>query len=128
MILTIDPTGAVPVSEQIAEQIRFAIATGRLEADEKLPSVRGLAKDLLVNPNTVAKVYRDLEREGILRTRPGSGAFVAEGAADSCREESKRVVTDALQSGVEKGVAAGMKAKEIRDLVSDCLGKAANHV
>ena len=77
MILRIDPTGAVPVSEQIAEQIRFAIATGRLEPDEKLPSVRALARDLLVNPNTVAKVYRDLEREGILRTRPGSGAFVA---------------------------------------------------
>ena len=128
MILTIDPTGAVPVSEQIAEQIRFAIATGRLEPDEKLPSVRGLAKDLLVNPNTVAKVYRDLEREGILRTRPGSGAFVAEGAADPCREESKRVVTHALRSGVSKGMAAGMKAKEIRELVTKCLGKAKDHV
>ncbi len=128
MFLRIDPTGAVPVSEQIAEQIRFAIATGRLRADEKLPSVRGLAKHLLVNPNTVAKVYRDLEREGTLRTRPGSGVFVAKGADKSCRAESRRVVTDALQSGVEKGVAAGMKSKEIRELVKECLGKAVKHV
>jgi len=128
MILRIDPTGAVPVSEQIAEQIRFAIATGRLESDEKLPSVRALARDLLVNPNTVAKVYRDLERDGILRTRPGSGAFVAEGADEPCREESRKVVADALRGGVEKGVAAGMKAKQIKELVTKCLGKAKNHV
>ncbi|MEN8150686.1 MAG: GntR family transcriptional regulator [Planctomycetota bacterium] len=128
MILSIDPSAAVPVSEQIAEQIRFAIATGRLEPGEKLPSVRGLARDLLVNPNTVAKVYRDLEREGILRTRPGSGAFVADDAGESCVEESRRIAAEALSNGVTKGVAAGMKAKEIRELVTRCLGRSKNHV
>ena len=127
MILTIDPTAAVPVSEQIAEQIRFAIATGRLGVGEKLPSVRGLAKDLLVNPNTVAKVYRDLEREGVLRTRPGSGAFVADDAGESCVEQSRQIAADALSTGVAKGVAAGLKPKEIRELVTECLGKAKSH-
>ena len=68
----------MPVSEQIAEQVRFAIAAGRLGAEDRLPSVRALARDLLVNPNTVAKVYRDLERDGILRTRPGSAEVLSQ--------------------------------------------------
>ena len=127
MDLTIDPTAAVPVSEQIAEAIRFAIATGHLAIGEKLPSVRGLAREVLVNPNTVAKVYRDLEREGVLRTRPGSGAFVADDAGESCVEESRRIAAEALETGVAKGVAAGMKAKEIRELVTQSLGKAKSH-
>lgn len=127
MLWTIDATAAVPVSEQIAEQIRFAIADGRLAAKEKLPSVRGLARDLLVNPNTVAKVYRDLEREGILRAKPGSGVFVAEGAARPCRKESRKAVEAAIRAAVEKGTAAGLDPAEIRELVQECLEKEKKH-
>jgi GntR family transcriptional regulator len=129
MYWTVDPSAAVPVSEQIAEQIRFAIAAGRLSAGDRLPSVRALARDLLVNPNTVAKVYRDLERDGILRTRPGSGAFVASGAARRCRRESERAVNQAVRGAVDKGRAAGIAPEEIREIVDDCLSeeKAESH-
>jgi GntR family transcriptional regulator len=124
MDLTIDPTAAVPVSEQIAEAIRFAIATGRLAKGERLPSVRGLARTVLVNPNTVAKVYRDLEREGVIRTRPGSGAFVAERALARCRKASRGVVTAAVRAAVEKGRAAGLPENEILKLTRECLEEA----
>lgn len=128
MRLAIDPRLATPISEQIAEQIRFAVADGRLAAGERLPSVRGLAKDLLVNPNTVAKVYRDLEREGVLRTKPGSGAFVADGSAEICRERSFAAVKAALRLAVEKGVAAGLEPQEIERTVAECLGPHAARV
>ena len=124
MDLSIDPTAAVPVSQQIAEGIHFAIATGQLAAGERLPSVRALARELLVNPNTVAKVYRDLEREGILRTRPGSGVFVGRGAKARCRRESIGAVRQAVRAAVSKGRAAGLERKEIVKLVRNCLEEA----
>ena len=124
MNLSIDPKGALPVSEQIAEGIRFAIADGRLSPGDKLESVRGFARSLLVNPNTVAKVYRDLEREGILRTRPGSGVFVAEAASRKCRRSAGEAVRRAVREAVSKGLMAGLDAGEIEALVTECLEEA----
>jgi GntR family transcriptional regulator len=124
MHITIDPTAAASVSEQISEGVRFAIATGRVAAGDRLPSVRGLAKELLVNPNTVAKVYRDLEREGVVRTRSGSGVFVAEGAMALCREASVSAVRAAVRSAVEKGLAAGLDAGALAQVLNECLEEA----
>ena len=124
MLRSIDPTSPVPVSEQIAEGIRFEIAAGRLATGEKLPSVRGLAKELLVNPNTVSKVYRDLEREGVVRTRSGSGVFVAPRAKPLCRKASVAAVRAAVMSAVEKGLAAGLDAQALSHVVDACLEEA----
>jgi GntR family transcriptional regulator len=124
MHITIDPTAAAPVSEQISEGIRFAIATGRVAPGDRLPSVRGLAKELLVNPNTVLKVYRDLEREGVVRTRSGSGVFVAPRAKPLCRKASVATVRAAVMSAVAKGLAAGLDAAALAQLVDDCLEEA----
>ena len=66
-----------PVYQQIIDQVKRDIALGRLIKDEKLPTVRQLARQLAINPNTIAKAYRQLEGEGIIVTRPGSGAFIA---------------------------------------------------
>lgn len=121
MHLTIDPKSTVPVSEQIAEGIRFAIARGRLVAGERLPGVRTLARDLLVNPNTVAKVYRDLERDGVLRTRSGSGAFVADRATARCRRTSRAAARAALEAAIAKGLAAGLDPNEIEELIRGTL-------
>jgi len=124
MYITIDPTAAAPVSEQISEGIRFAIATGRVTAGDRLPSVRGLARELLVNPNTISKVYRDLEREGVVRTRSGSGVFVAPRAKPLCRKASVATVRSAVMSAVAKGLAAGLDAAALAQLVDDCLEEA----
>src|SRR5260221_603289 len=69
MRIEVDPKAPSPPSEQIADQVRYAVASGRMKAGDRLPSVRGLAETAIVNPNTVAKAYRDLEREGTVETR-----------------------------------------------------------
>ena len=98
--------------------------TGRVAAGDRLPSVRGLAKELLVNPNTVAKVYRDLEREGVVRTRSGSGVFVGDGAKPLCRRASVQAVRAAVMQAVEKGLAAGLDAEALSQVVEECLEEA----
>src|SRR5205823_11274763 len=73
----LNPKSGVPVYRQIQDQIRYGIASGLLNPSEQLPTVRALAVELAVNPNTVIKAYSELEREGILTTEQGSGTFVA---------------------------------------------------
>ena len=74
---SLDPKSGVPIYRQIQDQIRYGIASGRLRPGEQLPTVRALAVDLAVNPNTVIKAYTELERQGVLTTEQGSGTFVA---------------------------------------------------
>jgi GntR family transcriptional regulator len=72
-----DPTSGVPLYRQIQDQIRYGVASGHLTVGEQLPTVRALAVELEVNPNTVIKAYTELEREGLLTTEQGSGTFIA---------------------------------------------------
>src|SRR2546426_10610235 len=78
MILRLNPASGVPLYLQLIEQVKHAIETGAIRAGEQLPSVRQMAEDLLINPNTVAHAYRELEHEGIIELRHGSGAFIRE--------------------------------------------------
>jgi len=71
------PKSGVPIYRQIQDQVRYGIASGRLRPGEQLPTVRALAVDLSINPNTVIKAYSELERQGVLTTEQGSGTFVA---------------------------------------------------
>lgn len=77
-VFPINPKDPMPIYAQLERAIRLAIATGQLDVGERLPTVRQLAVDLRINANTVAKVYGELEREGVLETRRGVGTFVAE--------------------------------------------------
>lgn len=74
---TLDPKSGVPIYRQIQDQVRYGIGSGRLRPGEQLPTVRALAVELSVNPNTVIKAYTELERLGVLTTEQGSGTFVA---------------------------------------------------
>ena len=83
-VLTVDPRSGVPIYLQIIEQVKRSVALGVLQAGEQLPTVKQLAIDLTVNPNTVARAYRELEREDVIETSPGRGSFVrSNGLADS---------------------------------------------
>jgi GntR family transcriptional regulator len=75
--IQLSPESRVPIYRQIQDQIRFGIASGFLMPGEQLPTVRALAVELAINPNTVIKAYTELEREGVLTTEQGSGTFVA---------------------------------------------------
>ncbi len=93
----IDNASERPVYQQIMGQIKHDIALGRLIKDEKLPTVRQLAKQLAINPNTIAKAYRQLEQEGIIVTKPGAGAFVANIDSNLSRSVKKKIVSEELE-------------------------------
>src|ERR1041385_6890483 len=86
----IDTNHPTPLYAQLERSIRFAIATGKLRIGEQLPTVRQLAVDLRMNANTVAKVYAELERAGIVETRRGVGTFVRERVVEAVRARSDR--------------------------------------
>jgi GntR family transcriptional regulator len=94
-MFAIDENDPTPLYAQLERAIRVAIATGRLNAGDKLPTVRQLAVDLKVNANTVAKVYGELERSGVLETRRGVGTFIREAAArGSSRPDRERLLVE----------------------------------
>jgi len=97
MQFRIDNASDRPVYQQIIDQIKRDIALGRLAKDEKLPTVRQLAKQLAINPNTIAKAYRQLEQEGIIATKPGAGAFVANLDSNLSRAVRKKLVSEELE-------------------------------
>lgn len=97
MQIRIDNASNRPVYRQIIDQIKRDIAMGRLIKDEKLPTVRQLAAQLAINPNTIAKAYRQLESEGIIVTRPGAGAFIANLDSNLSRAVRKRLLSDELE-------------------------------
>lgn len=117
MLLTIDINSNVAVYVQIENQVQFAIAAGKLKAGDQLPSVRELSERLGVNPNTVAKAYRDLEVMGLLFTRRGMGVFVNKGIENKCREECRRRTLARIHETVAEARAAGMEREELVEAV-----------
>ena len=93
----IDNASDRPVYQQIMGQIKHDIALGRLMKEEKLPTVRQLARQLALNPNTIAKAYRQLEQEGIIVTKPGAGAFVANLDSNLSKSVKKKIVSEQLE-------------------------------
>lgn len=113
----IDSASRVPIYRQLAQQIREAVARGRLAADERLPSVRELSRTLVINPNTVARVYTELERDGILNTRPGLGVFVAQPRNDLTRRARRERLTTIADQLLTEAVHLGFSADEVLSLV-----------
>jgi len=97
MQFRIDNASERPVYQQIMGQIKHDIALGRLIKEEKLPTVRQLAKQLAINPNTIAKAYRQLEQEGIIVTKPGAGTFVANLDSNLSKSVRKKLVSEELE-------------------------------
>jgi GntR family transcriptional regulator len=100
MQIRIDNASDRPVYQQIIDQVKRDIALGRLAKDEKLPTVRHLAGQLAINPNTIAKAYQQLEREGIIVTRPGAGAFVANLDSNLSGSVKKKLICEDLELAV----------------------------
>src|SRR5262245_65904031 len=98
------------------EQVKHAIETGALRPGEQLPGIRPLAEELVVNPNTVAKAYRELEHEGVIELRQGAGAFVTD-QARSKKSDTVRAAQTIVTAAVEKLRARGLGEDEIRRLV-----------
>ena len=108
MLLRPNPASGVPIYLQLMEQVKHAIETGALRAGEQLPGIRPLAEELVINANTVAKAYRELEHEGVIELRHGAGAFVSANGRPKKATEKLRagqtVVSDAVRRLRERGV------------------------
>lgn len=123
-VLTVDSRSGVPIYLQIVEQVKRSVALGVLQAGEQLPTVKQLALDLTVNPNTVARAYRDLERDSVIETAPGRGSFVrADGALDSARSSAADVARDAIALALREAKAVGLSRSDVRDLIDASLDR-----
>lgn len=113
-LFTVDPRSGVPLYLQLIEQVKRAVALGALGSGEQLPTVKALAVDLTINPNTVARAYRDLEREGVIETSPGRGSFVRSNGATA---ESRRVLSDVALAALDEAVRGARNLGLPRDEV-----------
>ncbi len=123
MQIRIDNASGRPVYQQIIDQVKRDIALGRLTRDEKLPTVRQLAGRLAINPNTIAKAYRQLEQEGIIVTKPGAGAFVANLDSNLSRAVRKRIVCEELERIAVEAFHMQIDTKSLSQWFGDAVKK-----
>jgi GntR family transcriptional regulator len=116
MLLRPNPSSGVPIYLQLMEQVKHAIETGALRPGDQLPGMRPLAEELVINPNTVAKAYRELEHEGVIELRHGAGAFVSGNAGTKKLTDKLRAGQAVVAAAVEKLRARGVTDEEIRRL------------
>jgi len=116
VLLKPNPSSGVPIYLQLMEQVKHAIETGALRAGEQLPGIRPLAEELVVNPNTIAKAYRELEHDGIIELRQGAGAFVADRVVTKKDADRVRASQAAVAAAVDGLRNRGVTDDEIRRL------------
>ncbi len=119
MEFRIDTSSRVPIYRQLRGQFREAVARGSLRPDQRLPSVRELSRSLVVNPNTIARVYTELEREGLLNARPGLGVFVAAPKTELTEEVRKERLQERLDLFLTEAVHLGFSSEEVVSAVAD---------
>ena len=121
LLLQIAPGDPRPISKQIVDGIRLRIATGELSPGEALPSVRGLAQQLLINPNTVAKAYAELTAERWVEARQGLGLFVAKPQQRLSNAERKRRFDEAVQRFVGEVVTLDIDPEQVQERIAEAL-------
>ena len=113
----LDKQGGIPVYVQLEERIRLLVHEGTLRVGDPMPTVRGLAVDLGLNANTVARVYRDLQREGVLELKRGVGTFVAAGAGSALSRRDWNALTQSADALIGTAREGGMTPKELAQFV-----------
>jgi len=112
--IAISTGSSIPIYKQITDQVRLAVATGKLSIDDQLPSVRALAEELVLNPNTVARAYGDLAREGLIEARAGRGVFIIRKRKVFTREEGRRRLEPLLDSLIGEAMAMDFTGDDLR--------------
>lgn len=119
MLITIHPDGPVPIYEQIVAQVIYGVASGSLEAGSFIPSVRDLAEQLLIHPNTVARAFQELERAGVVTPRRGRGMEVTAEAPAACRARRQELVRERIRQALREAKSSVLSPDEIRKLVEE---------
>ncbi len=117
MQIRISQDDGTPIYQQLINQIKLLVASGRLAADEQLPAVRKLAETLLINPNTVARAYRELESAGVVISKRGSGVFVSSAGSPLSRREKNRLLNERIDALLTEAVQLGFAIESVDSLV-----------
>ena len=116
MFFSIDPSGDVPIYEQIVRQVKLAVADGVLVGGQMVPSVRQLSKNLAINPNTIARAYQQLQGDLVLEPLRGRGMVVRRDSVPRCTKARNSLVADGVRRALADALAGGMTAGELREL------------
>ena len=123
-VLTVDPRSGVPIYLQIIEQIKRSVALGILQAGEQLPTVKQLALDLIINPNTVTRAYRELERDAVIEIAAGRGSFVRGNAnGNSPQSVASDIASSALDIALREVKSVGISRSGVRELVDKAIDR-----
>ena len=117
MHLRVSPTDGVPIYQQIVNQVKYLVAAGRLAPGEELPPIRTLAERLAINPNTVARAYRELEVAGVVIKRGTTGTFVSDAGSPLARKERVRILTERIDALLAEARQLGFSSDELFDLI-----------
>lgn len=117
MFFPVNPSNGLAIYDQVVRQIKFAVAGGVLRTGELVPSVRELARELAINPNTVARAYRQLQDDNVLRPVRGTGLAIATGAAEKCRRERVRLIRERLGQVLDEARRSRLDLDELRTLI-----------
>jgi GntR family transcriptional regulator len=117
--LVISPNDGVPIYLQIANQIKYLASSGQLRTGDELPAIRTLAEELVVNPNTVARAYRELEIAGIVEKRRTAGTFISDAGTRLARRERLKIIIQRLDALVAEARQMGVSLDELTDLLRE---------
>ena len=121
--LTINTGSNTPIYKQITDQVRLAVASGKLAVNDPLPSIRALAEQLVINPNTVARAYADLQREGLIESRAGRGVFATRKRKMFTREEGWRRLEPLMDTVIGEAMVLDFTPQELREAFEERLGQ-----
>ena len=125
MIFRLNPSSGIPLYLQLMQQIRHGVESGALRAGERLPTIRSLAEALVINPNTVVRSYRQLQHEGVVELRQGSGAYIGRAVVDRGRVMAK--AGKLIGAAIGRVVELGLSEEEIRRIMDNELAGARTH-
>lgn len=117
MFFDLQPDGPVPIYEQLVAQVIYGVASGAVEPGALIPSVRELAERVLVHPNTVARAFQELERQGVVTPRRGRGMEVTAAAPALCRARRQELVRERIRAALREAAASALAPEQIRKLV-----------
>ena len=123
VIFRLNPSSGVPLYQQLMDRVKHAVETGALREGDQLPTIRKLAEDLAMNPNTVIRAYRELEHEGLVELRHGSGAYIRESSGQRARVI--REAQELVERTVDRVLGLGLSEEELRRVFENELAQAA---
>ena len=122
-MIKINPTSFIPIYEQVKQQLKSRISLGILGSDEPLPSIRDMATSLIINPNTVARAYRELEQEGYIYTRKGKGCYISKNSQALIKKEKEEIVARILDEAINEAKKYEKNSEKIKNAFEERLGQ-----